>query len=137
LVGTYRGLDTPLVISGSLSNKFPQSRQAITLISVSKPASSILKIASRAGGVKIRSTSALRMERVSRQLLPLVATKVLFALLTETGLRIGEAHGLKLDEHLSGDFSTSRVRQSVWRGSVQAPKADNAAREINTTSYMM
>ena len=77
LVGIYRGLDTPLVISGSPSNKcnsacaIPQSRQAITLISVSKPASSISKIASRAGSVKIRNTSALGMERISRQLLPL------------------------------------------------------------------
>ncbi len=62
--------------------------------------------------------------------------KVLFALLSETGLRIGEAHGLKLDEHLSGDFSTIRVRQSVWRGSVQAPKTDNAAREIDITSFL-
>jgi integrase len=57
--------------------------------------------------------------------------KVLFALLAGTGLRIGEALGLKLGEHLSGDFSTIRVRQSVWRGSVQAPKTDNAVREID------
>src|ERR1700687_1668203 len=65
LVGIYRGRETPLVIAGSPSNKcnsvcaIPQSRQAITLISVSKPASTISKIASRARGVKIRSTSAL------------------------------------------------------------------------------
>jgi integrase len=57
--------------------------------------------------------------------------KVLFALLPGTGLRIGEALGLKLGEHLSGDFSTIRVRQSVWRGSVQAPKTDNAVREVD------
>jgi len=57
--------------------------------------------------------------------------KVLFALLAGTGLRIGEALGLKLGEHLSGDFSTIRVRQSVWRGTVQAPKTDNAVREID------
>jgi len=57
--------------------------------------------------------------------------KVLFALLPGTGLRIGEALGLKLGEHLSGDFSTIRVRQSVWRGSVQTPKTDNAVREID------
>jgi integrase len=43
----------------------------------------------------------------------------LFALLAGTGLRIGEALGLKLGEHLSSDFSTSSVRQSVWRGSVR------------------
>jgi integrase len=57
--------------------------------------------------------------------------KVLLALLAGTGLRIGEALGLKLGEHLSGDFSTIRVRQSVWRGSVQTPKTDNAVREID------
>jgi integrase len=57
--------------------------------------------------------------------------KVLFALLAGTGLRIGEALGLKLGEHLYGDFSTIRVQQSVWRGSVQPPKTDNAVREID------
>jgi integrase len=57
--------------------------------------------------------------------------QVLFALLAGTGLRIGEALGLKLGEHLSGDFSTIKVRQSVWRGSVQTPKIDNAIREID------
>jgi len=57
--------------------------------------------------------------------------KVLLALLAGTGLRIGEALGLKLGEHLSGDFSTIKVRQRVWRGSVQAPKTDNAVREID------
>jgi integrase len=62
--------------------------------------------------------------------------KVLFALLAGTGLRIGEALGLKLGEHLSGDFSTIRVRQSVWRGSVQAPKTDNAVREIDVPASL-
>jgi hypothetical protein len=57
--------------------------------------------------------------------------KVLFALLAGTGLRIGEALGLKLGEHFSGDFTTIRVRQSVWRGTVQAPKTDNAVSEID------
>ena len=57
--------------------------------------------------------------------------RVLFALLAGTGLRIGEALGLKLGAHLSDDFSTIRVRQSVWRGSVQTPKTENAVREID------
>jgi integrase len=57
--------------------------------------------------------------------------RVLFALLAGTGLRIGEALGLKLGEHLSGDFSIIRVRQSVWRSTVQAPKTDNAIREVD------
>jgi integrase len=62
--------------------------------------------------------------------------KVLFALLAGTGLRIGEALGLKIGEHLSGDFSTIRVCQSVWRGSVQTPKTDNAVREIDVPSSL-
>jgi integrase len=62
--------------------------------------------------------------------------KVLFALLAGTGPRIGEAFGLRLGEHLSGDFSTINVRQSVWRGSVQAPKTDNAVREIDVPSSL-
>lgn len=57
--------------------------------------------------------------------------KVIFALLAGTGLRIGEALGLTLGAHLSDDFSTIRVRQSVWRGSVQTPKTENAVREID------
>jgi integrase len=62
--------------------------------------------------------------------------KVLFALLGGTGLRIGEALGLKIGDHLSGDFSTIRVRQSVWRGSSQTPKTDNAVREIDLPSSL-
>ena len=62
--------------------------------------------------------------------------RVLFALLGGTGLRIGEALGLKIGDHLSGDFSTIRVRQSVWRGSVQTPKTDNAVREIDLPSSL-
>jgi integrase len=62
--------------------------------------------------------------------------RVLFALLAGTGLRIGEAFGLRLGEHLSGDFSTINLRQSVWRGSVQAPKTDNAVREIDVPSSL-
>lgn len=57
--------------------------------------------------------------------------KVLFSLLAGTGMRIGEALGLKLGEHFSADFSTISIRQSVWRGSVQTPKTDNAVREID------
>jgi integrase len=62
--------------------------------------------------------------------------KVLFALLAGTGMRIGEALGLKLGEHVSGDFSTIKVQQSVWRGTPQAPKTDNAVREIDVPSSL-
>ena len=53
---------------------------------------------------------------------------VLFALLAGTGLRIGEALGLEV-RHIMDD--TVRVEQSVWHGSVQAPKTPNAYREID------
>ena len=62
--------------------------------------------------------------------------KVLFALLAGTGLRIGEALGLKLGEHLSGDFTTIKVQQSVWRGTVQSPKTDNAIREVDVPASL-
>jgi integrase len=62
--------------------------------------------------------------------------KILFALPAGSGLRIGEALGLKLGEHLSGDFSVIRVRQSVWRGCVQAPKTDNAIREVDVPTSL-
>jgi integrase len=62
--------------------------------------------------------------------------KVLFALLAGTGLRIGEALGLELGKHLSGDFSTIYVRQSVWRGIVQPPKTDNAVRDIDISTSL-
>jgi len=55
---------------------------------------------------------------------------VLFALLAGTGLRIGEALGLK-----PTDFSTDRrilqVRRSIWHGQEQAPKTPNAVRVVD------
>jgi len=55
---------------------------------------------------------------------------VLFALLAGTGLRIGEALGLKI-----GDFSQGctvlHVRRSIWHGQEQAPKTPNAVRVVD------
>ena len=62
--------------------------------------------------------------------------KVLFVLLAGTGLRIGEALGLKLVKHLSADFSTIRIRQSVWRSHEQTPKTDNAVREVDVPACL-
>jgi integrase len=56
--------------------------------------------------------------------------KALFALLAATGLRIGEALGLRI-EHISEDFQTISVSQSVWRGKTQSPKTANAFRQID------
>ncbi len=55
---------------------------------------------------------------------------VLYALLAGTGLRIGEAFGLQV-EHISPDFRTLSIRQSVWNGVIQSPKTDSAIREVD------
>jgi integrase len=60
--------------------------------------------------------------------------KALFALLAGTGLRIGEVLALEIGKHVSSDCSTIQVRQSVWGGSVQAPKTANAVRDIDLPS---
>jgi integrase len=56
--------------------------------------------------------------------------RVLFALLAGTGLRIGEALGLK-----PADFSTDcrilQIRRSIWHGQEQAPKTPNAVRVVD------
>jgi integrase len=55
---------------------------------------------------------------------------VLFALLSGTGLRIGEALGLKSTD-LSSDCRVLHVRRSIWHGQEQQPKTPNAVREID------
>ena len=55
---------------------------------------------------------------------------VLFTLLAGTGLRIGEALGLKTSD-LADDCRILHVRQSIWRGKEQEPKTPNAVRVID------
>jgi integrase len=55
---------------------------------------------------------------------------VLFALLAGTGLRIGEALGLKAGD-LSEDGTVLQVRRSIGGGKEQAPKTPNAVRVID------
>jgi integrase len=55
---------------------------------------------------------------------------VLFAVLAGTGLRIGEALGLKATD-LSPDCRIVYVRRSIWGGNEQLPKTPNAIREID------
>jgi integrase len=57
--------------------------------------------------------------------------RVLYALLGGTGLRIGEALGLEVGRHISTDFRTLDVQQSVWRASVQTPKTRSAVRKVH------
>ena len=56
--------------------------------------------------------------------------RVLVALLAGTGLRIGEALGLKLDD-LNSECTTLHVRRSIWHGREQQPKTENAVRVID------
>src|SRR5712664_903988 len=60
--------------------------------------------------------------------------RVLFALLPGSGLRIGEALGLKVGDHVSADCKTLYVRQSVWNCKEQDPKTENAVRDIDVCS---
>jgi len=60
--------------------------------------------------------------------------RILFALLPGTGLRIGEALGLKVGEHISADCKTLYARQSVWNCKEQDPKTENAFRDIDVCS---
>src|ERR1022692_1145211 len=56
--------------------------------------------------------------------------RVLYAFLAGTGLRVGEAAGIEVQD-VSPDASTIRIRQSVWNGVKQAPKTPNAIREVD------
>jgi integrase len=55
---------------------------------------------------------------------------VLFALLAGTGLRIGEALGLRPTD-LSSDCRVLHVRRSIWGGQEQEPKTPAAVREVD------
>jgi integrase len=61
--------------------------------------------------------------------------RVLYAILAGTGLRIGEALALRINDEegtsLSPDCKTLYVRKSIWNGSQQDPKTDNAIREVD------
>jgi integrase len=61
---------------------------------------------------------------------------VLYALLAGTGLRIGEALGLEVGKHISGDCRTLYIRQSVWECDIQDPKTKNAVRDVDLCSAL-
>ncbi len=56
--------------------------------------------------------------------------RVLFAVLAATGMRIGEAAGLHLED-VDLDNGVIYVRRSVWRGQELEPNTENALREID------
>lgn len=60
--------------------------------------------------------------------------RIFFRLLAETGMRPGEAAGLR-PEDLDGQ--ELHVRQSVWRGSIQTPKSVNAVRRFAISAELV
>lgn len=68
--------------------------------------------------------------------------RVLYALLAGTGLRIGEALAIRVEDYaedhttISSDCKTIHVRKSVWRCREQAPKTDNAIRDVDVHSSL-
>ena len=59
-----------------------------------------------------------------------VRYRTFFALLAGTGLRVGEALGVKTSD-LADDCRILHVRRSIWRGTEQEPKTLNAIRLID------
>jgi integrase len=58
--------------------------------------------------------------------------RVLFTLCGASGTRIGEALGIEIDKHISGDFLTVRVRQQARQCKVtKRLKTDSALRDID------
>lgn len=58
--------------------------------------------------------------------------RMFYILLGATGMRIGEALGIEIDKHISGDFSTLQIRQKAWNGYIQQfLKTDNGIRDID------
>jgi integrase len=62
--------------------------------------------------------------------------QVLYSLLAGSGLRIGEALALKIDQHISDKCSTIHVRQSLWHGTEQEPKTQAAVRDVDVTKEL-
>jgi integrase len=58
---------------------------------------------------------------------------VLYSLLARSGLRIGEALGLRV-EHLLNDSATVAVVQSIWHGKLQSPKTQATVRKVDLSA---
>jgi integrase len=71
------------------------------------------------------------LEAIISSLKPKYAALV--ALQAGTGLRIGEALGLKITD-LSSDCRMLNVQRSVWRGREQQPKTSNAVRAVDIST---
>lgn len=59
-----------------------------------------------------------------------------YGLIAETGLRAGEACGLRVED-VDLDAGTVRVCQSIWRGHVHDPKTRNAVRVVDISPQLV
>jgi integrase len=73
------------------------------------------------------------MKRIIRDSRP--AHRTLYALLSETGLRIGEALGLQVRD-VNVEAGTLEIKRSVYNGKVQAPKTEAAYRTLTLSTYL-
>jgi len=73
------------------------------------------------------------MKRIIRDSRP--AHRTLYALLSETGLRIGEALGLQVQD-LDVETGTLKIQRSVYNGKTQSPKTAAAYRALTLSSYL-
>ena len=62
--------------------------------------------------------------------------KTLFWLAVETGMRAGELCGIRMDD-LDLERGLVFVRQSAWRGKLQAPKTENAIRRFSLSPQLI
>jgi integrase len=74
------------------------------------------------------------MKRIIRDSRP--THRTLYALLSETGLRIGEALGLQVRD-VNVEAGTLEIQRSVYNGKVQTPKTDAAYRVLTLSSHLM
>jgi integrase len=61
--------------------------------------------------------------------------RTLFALLAGTGMRIGEAAGLHIED-VDLNQLVIHIRRAVWRGKEQTPKSENGHRDIDIDSTL-
>jgi len=73
------------------------------------------------------------MKRIIRDSRP--THRTLYALLSETGLRIGEALGLQVQD-VSGEAGTLEIKRSLYNGKVQTPKTEAAYRTLTLSTYL-
>lgn len=74
------------------------------------------------------------MKRIIRDSRP--AHRTLYALLSETGLRIGEALGLQVRD-VDIAAGTLEIKRSVYNGKVQAPKTESAYRVLTLSTPLI